>query len=71
MEDISEKKTLGITVWSQIRIITSMVVAVDKNNTSKAKTLKNNSRLSYWTAEEVARLVQFIQTSNRRKNSPS
>ena len=71
MEDISEKKTLGITVWSQIRIITSMVVAVDKNNTSKAKTLKNNSRLSYWTTEEVARLVQFIQNSNRRKNSPS
>ena len=43
MEDSPEKKTLGMTVWSQIRIITSLVVAVDKTNTSEAKTLKNNS----------------------------
>ena len=57
MEDSSEKKTLDITVWSQIRIITSMVVAVDKINTSEAKTLKSNSRLSYGTTEDVARIV--------------
>ena len=57
MEDSSEKKTLDITVWSQIRIITSMVVAVDKINTSEAKTLKSNSRLSYGTTEDVGRIV--------------
>ena len=49
MEDSPEKKTLGITVWRQVRIITSLVVAVDRTNTSEAKILKNNSELSYWT----------------------
>ena len=49
MEDSPEKKTLGMTVWSQVRIITSLVVAVDRTNTSEAKILKNNSELSYWT----------------------
>ena len=44
MEDGSEKKTLAMTVWSQIRIITSMVVAVNKANTSKAKILKDNGK---------------------------
>ena len=64
MEDSLEKKTLGMTVWRQVRIITSLVVAVDKTNTSEAKTLKNNSKLSYLTTEDVARIVQFIRTSN-------
>ena len=49
MEDSPEKKTLGMTVWRQVRIITSLVVAVDRTNTSEAKILKNNSELSYWT----------------------
>ena len=64
MEDSSEKRTLGMTVWRQIRIITSMVVAVDKTNTSKAKILKDNSTLSYWITEDMARIVQLIRTSN-------
>ena len=64
MYPLEEKKTLGMTVWSQFRIITSLVVAVDRTNTSGTKILKNNSELSYWTTEDVARIVQFIRTSN-------
>ena len=64
MEDSPEKKTLGMTVWRQVRIIKSLVVAVDRTNTSGTKILKNNSELSYWTTEDVARIVQFIRTSN-------
>ena len=64
MEDSSEKRKLGMTVWNQVRIITSLVVTVDRINTSETKILKNNSELSYCTTEDVARMVQFIRTSN-------
>ena len=64
MKDSPEKRALGITVWRQVRIITSMVVVVDKTNASKAKTLINNSRLSFWVTEDVARVAQFIRNSN-------
>ena len=53
-----------MTVWNQVRIITSLVVTVDRTNTSETKILKNNSELSYWITEDMARLVQFIRTSN-------
>ena len=64
MEDSSEKKKMGMTVWSQVRIITSWVVTLDRINTSEPKILKNNSELSYWATEDVARMVQFIETLN-------
>ena len=64
MEDSPEKRTLGMTVWRQTRIIPSMVVFVDKTNTSEAKILNDKRRLSYWTTEDVARIAQFIRNSN-------
>ena len=64
MEDSPEKRDLGMTVRRQTRIITSMVVVVDKTNTSEAKILNDNSRLSYWTTEDVARIAQFMRNSN-------
>ena len=64
MKDSPEKRALGMTVWRQTRIITSMVVVVDKTNAFKAKILNNNSRLSFWATEYVARIAQFIRNSN-------
>ena len=64
MKDSPEKRLLGMTVWRQIRTIISMVVVTNKTNVNKGKTIINNSRLSYWVTEDVARIAEFIQNSD-------
>ena len=68
MEDSSEKRLLGMTVWKIVRAIISKVVvttpAVSTAPTAPEKTVLNNSGLSYWATEDVARIAEYIRNSD-------